>query len=175
MREPAADARERPAQSPESTLDSYARAFPDADGEALATHLALASASSLLARGIEERIQALGYDLSRPRYTIVRMLYLSPDRAMAQGDIAQALGVSGSNVTQLIDALVSDGWVERMGSPADRRVTYASLTETGTQRAAVLVPAIVEHMVDSCAALSHEEQRELRRLIDKVRESAEAT
>jgi len=162
---------DRPAQAPESTLESYRRAFPAEDADALATHLALASASSLLVRGIEDRIQDLGFDLSRPRYTIVRMLYLSPGQAMAQSDIAQALGVSGSNVTQLIDGLVTDGWVERVASPADKRVTFASLTEAGGTRASTLVPGIVGYMIESCSALSGEEQAELRRLLAKVRAS----
>jgi DNA-binding MarR family transcriptional regulator len=171
MRDEPAGTRDRPAQSPESALESYTGAFPEADADALATHLVLAAASSFLVRGIEGRIQELGFDLSRPRYTIVRMLYLAPEHGMAQSDIAQALGVSGSNVTQLIDALVADGWVERAASPADKRVTYALLTEAGQARASILVPAIVELMVDSCSALTRDEQAELRRLIDKVRSS----
>jgi DNA-binding MarR family transcriptional regulator len=171
VRDQVAGTRDRPAQSPESTLESYTSAFPEADAEALATHLALAAASSFLTRGIEGRIQELGFDLSRPRYSIVRMLYLSPEHGMAQSDIAQTLGVSGSNVTQLIDALVGDGWVERAASPADKRVTYALLTEAGQQRASILVPAIVELMAESCSALTPEEQAELRKLIHKVRSS----
>jgi len=174
MREPVPGVTDRPAQSPESTLESYTAAFPEEDAGALATHLALAAASGLLTRGIEARIQELGFDLSRPRYSIVRMLYLSPEQAMAQSDIVQALGVSGSNVTQLVDALAADGWVERTVSPADKRVTYAALTEAGKDRAARLVPAIVKYMVESCSALSPEEQHELRRLVDKVRASGSA-
>jgi DNA-binding MarR family transcriptional regulator len=166
---------ERPAQSPEGTLESYRQAFPAEDADALATHLTLASTSGLLSRGIEACIQELGFDLSRPRYTIVRMLYLSPDQAMAQSDIAQVLRVSGSNVTQLIDGLVSGGWVERAVSPADKRVTYASLTKEGKDRASRLVPAVVRYMVESCSALTPEEQAELRRLVNKVRSSAAAS
>jgi MarR family 2-MHQ and catechol resistance regulon transcriptional repressor len=172
LREPIAGTREPAAQTPESTLDSYKRAFPRHDVEALETHLALAAASSFLTRGIEQRIQEHGFDLSRPRYSIVRMLYLSPEQAIAQSEIAQALGVSGSNVTQLIDALVSDRWVERITSSSDKRVTYAALTEAGKERASKLVPAIVDYMVESCSALTADEHNELRRLITKVRETA---
>jgi MarR family 2-MHQ and catechol resistance regulon transcriptional repressor len=171
LREPT-NTRDRTAQSTEGTLESYVRAFPAEDADALATHLAVASASTFLVRGIEERIQELGFELSRPRYSIVRMLYLSPEQGMAQSDIAQALSVSGSNVTQLIDALVTEGWVERIASPADKRVTYASLTDEGKRRAAILVPAIVNYMVESCTALDRDEQAQLRVLIAKLRGSA---
>ncbi|HEU0074116.1 MAG TPA: MarR family transcriptional regulator [Dehalococcoidia bacterium] len=155
------------------TLASYTNAFPDADAEALAAHLAVTSTAGFLTRGIEARIQALGFELSRPRYTIVRTLYLSPDNAIAQSELAQVLRVSGPNITQLIDGLVAEGWVERVVNPADRRVVHARLTREGKQRAARLVPAIVEYMQDSCNQLSADEQAELCRLLDKVRLAVE--
>jgi len=155
------------------TLDSYTHAFPDADAEALAAHLAVTSTGGLLTRGIEAAIRNLGFDLSRPRYTIVRSLYLSKQGGMAQSDLAQALRVSGPNITQLIDGLVAEGWVERSVSPADRRVVHARLTTEGNKRASRLVPAIVDFMQQSCSQLSADEQSELRRLLDKVRFSVE--
>jgi DNA-binding MarR family transcriptional regulator len=162
---------DRPSQDRESTLASYTHAFPDVDFAALETHLVLAGTSGVLTRGLEERIQAVGFELTRPRYTIVRMLYLSPERALPQSEIAQQLSVSAANVTQLIDALASDGWVERVVNPADRRVTYAQLTDLGKERCSVLVPAIVDFMLHSVAILDKDEQAELRRLVTKVRDS----
>jgi DNA-binding MarR family transcriptional regulator len=155
------------------TLESYTNAFPDAHAEALATHLAVTSTGGLLTREIEAIIQQLGFDLSRPRYTIIRWLYLSPETGMAQSDLAQALRVSGPNITQLIDGLASEGWVERVTSPTDRRVVHARLTSEGKKRASRLVPTIVEFMEESVQKLSADEQAELRRLLDKVRFSVE--
>jgi DNA-binding MarR family transcriptional regulator len=154
---------------PESALESYTRSFPDADVEALETHLALASASGSLTRAIEARILELGFELTRQRYTVVRMLYLTPEQSLPQSEIAQEMSVSGANVTQLIDALAGDGWVEREIDASDRRVTKAKLTEAGKQRASVLVPAIVDLMVESCADLDSGERAELRRLVAKVK------
>jgi DNA-binding MarR family transcriptional regulator len=155
------------------TLNTYIQAFPDADHEALAAHLAVTSIAGMLTRGIEAAILDLGFELSRPRYTIVRTLYLSPDNAMAQSELAQILRVSGPNITQLIDGLVSEGWVERVVNPADRRVVHARLTAEGRKRATRLVPAIMEYMQASCGDLSLEEQVELRRLLEKVRHTVE--
>jgi DNA-binding MarR family transcriptional regulator len=156
--------------APQTTLESYTHAFPDADADALATHMEVVATSASFASGIEALIHDLGFDLSRPRYTIVRALYLlTPGHALAQSDLAQLLRVSGPNVTQLIDGLVAGGWVERTVSPADRRVVLASLTREGEQRAARLVPAVVDFMVGSCGSLTAEERTELRRLLLKVR------
>jgi DNA-binding MarR family transcriptional regulator len=134
----------------------------------LHTHLLLASAGSSLTRGIEDRIRELGFDLTRPRYTIVRMLHLSPDQELPQNEIAQAMGVSAPNVTQLIDGLASEGWVERVASATDRRVTCARLTPSGKQRANVLVPAIVDYMIASVSGLSVPEMAQLTSLLRKV-------
>mgnify|MGYP001792883463 CR=1 FL=1 len=51
---------------------------------ALETHLTLAGTSAAVTRGIESRIQAVGFELTRPRYTIVRILYLSPEQACGE-------------------------------------------------------------------------------------------
>ncbi len=155
------------------TLDSYIQAFPEADAEALAAHLDVTATSGILTRGIETAIQDVGFDLTRPRYTIVRSLYLSPENAIAQSELAQTLRVSGANVTQLIDGLVAEGWVERVVSPADRRVVHARLTAKGGEMAARLIPAIVDFMQDSCSELTSAERAELHRLLDKVRHSVE--
>jgi len=47
--------------------------------------------------------------------------------------IAERFGMSPSAVTQLVDALVKDGLVERHNDPADRRKTEITLTEAGRQ------------------------------------------
>jgi DNA-binding MarR family transcriptional regulator len=140
------------------------------DTDALNTHLLFQGTSGMIRRQMEARIQAVGFELTQPRYTIVRMLYLSPEGALPQSEIAQALQVSAANVTQLIDALAGGGWVERVVNPADRRVTYARLTDLGKERCSVLVPAIMDFMLDSVGMLSKEEQAELRRLVSKVRD-----
>lgn len=165
--------REGGVRSAVTAIEGYTKAFPDADDEALATHLDIASTSAMFGRAIEALIQELGFELSRPRYSIVRLLYLSTDNALPQSEIAQALRVSGPNVTQLIDALVADGWVERVMSPVDKRVTYARLSDEGKNRASQLVPAVVQFMVHSCSNLNSEERSELRRLLGKVRAAVE--
>jgi DNA-binding MarR family transcriptional regulator len=156
-------------------LQSYLDAFPDADISMLAAHLAVTHTGAMVTRGIEARIQDLGFDLSRPRYTIIRSLYLSPEGVLAQSDLAHILRVSGPNITQLIDGLAAEGWVERVVSPLDRRVVHARLTSEGRQRAARLVPAILEFMEDSCRTLSQDERHELQRLLEKVRLSVETS
>jgi len=48
-------------------------------------------------------------------------------------DFAVALCVSKTAVTKLVDRLEAGGLVERVPSPADRRVTHVRLTNRGTE------------------------------------------
>lgn len=52
--------------------------------------------------------------------------------------LADALGVSARNITGLVDALVSTGFVTREPHPTDRRATLVSFTEHGSATASAL-------------------------------------
>jgi DNA-binding MarR family transcriptional regulator len=53
------------------------------------------------------------------------------DRRMRRVDLAEALLLTASGVTRLLDGLESAGLVERATCASDRRVVYAVLTEAG--------------------------------------------
>jgi DNA-binding MarR family transcriptional regulator len=55
-----------------------------------------------------------------------------------QRALADALGVSARNVTGLVDALESTGFVARQPHPTDRRATLVTFTEHGARTAAKL-------------------------------------
>lgn len=154
--------------SQEQIVEAYLRAFPTTRVDALAVQFALASVSTFLREGIEATIRAVGYDLSRPRYTLVRMLYLSPERELPKAAIADGMHVSGAYVTQLLVALEADGWVERVVNSSDRRMTRVRLTPEGIERCSQLVPQVLDFMVGACGVLSEVETAELQRLLSKI-------
>ena len=53
------------------------------------------------------------------------------DQRMRRVDLAEALLLTASGVTRLLDGLESAGYVERATCASDRRVVYAVLTEAG--------------------------------------------
>jgi len=156
------------------TADMYAEAYPEVDVQALLTHLHVVSAGAAVSNGLLAHLSTSGFDITRPRFTLLRLLYLSNDNRMAQTEIAREMGVSSANVTQLIDSLEREGWVERTVNPADRRVTYARLTPNGEAKCAVLIPAIREFMEESCSVLDSQEQAQLQALLTKVRRHMKA-
>jgi MarR family 2-MHQ and catechol resistance regulon transcriptional repressor len=163
------DRRDEPEDRVMRTALSYAGAFPEANLTAIETHLLVVSAGAAVSNGLVRHLATKGFEITRPRFTLLRLLYLSPEQRLPQTEIAQEMGVSSANVTQLIDALEREDWVERVINPSDRRVTYAKLTESGKERCSRLVPAILEFMEMSASALTEEEQTMLRNLLMKVR------
>ena len=53
---------------------------------------------------------------------------------MRRVDLADRLLLTASGVTRLLEGLEEDGLVERASCPADRRVTYAVITDRGRER-----------------------------------------
>lgn len=103
-----------------------------------------------------------------------------------QQALAAALGVSARNVTGLVDALESTGFVARSPHPTDRRATLVALTEQGVSTmdqmardrmelserlVERLTPADVEHLSTSLAAVTDR----LRELVEAAAQPTEPT
>ena len=83
-------------------------------------------AEALLEEGHEVGISMLG---------ILGRLVRAPGRTLRQTDLADAMGLSLSRVSRLIDALAARGLVERRPCPGDARAVNVALTSTGRVRA----------------------------------------
>ncbi|NUS43666.1 MAG: MarR family transcriptional regulator [Mycobacteriaceae bacterium] len=68
----------------------------------------------------------------------------SPGRRLRMSDLATQTRLSTSGVTRLVDRLDRGGLVRRESDPADRRTSYAVLTEAGAQRLAAALPDYLE-------------------------------
>lgn len=84
------------------------------------------------------------YGLTAPQFGVLEALYhLGP---LSLGDLADKLLVTGGNVTYVMDRLENQGLVYREGSPEDRRVTRAKLTEAAHAKIADVLQGHVEHI-----------------------------
>jgi DNA-binding MarR family transcriptional regulator len=64
-------------------------------------------------------------------YQVLVYLSEAPDQRLRMCDLAGSLQLSPSGLTRRLDGLVRGGLVERQGSPHDRRVMLAVLTDRG--------------------------------------------
>jgi DNA-binding MarR family transcriptional regulator len=88
--------------------------------------------AALLSHSMDEGLAERG--LTRARGEVIWTLYHRG--AITQRELSQALDCSPPNVTGLLDALQTAGFVTRGPHPTDRRATLVQLTELGAGTAA---------------------------------------
>lgn len=66
-------------------------------------------------------------------FEVLRRLEAAPDGRMRRIDLAQAVGLTASGITRLLDGLQAAGLVCKVFCTHDARVTYAAITDTGRE------------------------------------------
>jgi len=94
------------------------------------------------------------------------LLWLHSHGISRVSEVAAALSTSQAVVSGVLDRLVHQGLVERVGDPADRRVVLCSLTDEGRALAHRLWQSGIEH---GRALLEEMTEEELRQVRDAVR------
>jgi len=109
--------------------------------------------------------------ISPPKYFVLHVL--AREAGISQGEIGRLYGVDPSRITRLAKQLETEDLIERTRDPEDNRVVRMSLTSEG-RRAFEMASERSEIFKDRVrSALSEEEHRELRRLLDKLTEAME--
>ena len=102
----------------------------------------------------------------------VLTVLLENEAGMHQKDILQHMKIHPSSLSELIDKLETDRYLERTVDPDDRRATLITLTEKGRARAYEVSDQRKSHMAEMFAALSDDEKQQLLVLLDKILSSA---
>lgn len=66
-------------------------------------------------------------------FDVMIQLRNAEDKRLRMSDLAEHVVLTRSGITRLIDGLVRLGYVERVNCPTDARVSYARLTDAGSQ------------------------------------------
>lgn len=83
-----------------------------------------------LAKRIEAALDAAGL-VSLEMYDVLLVLEMHEGHRLRMSDLAARTVYSKSGVTRLVDRMVSEGYVQRVTCPDDRRVVYVELTPHG--------------------------------------------
>jgi DNA-binding MarR family transcriptional regulator len=143
----------------------YAEHCPGVEAIDFESHLAVMRAFSRLT--VDSPVDTIA-GLSRARYNILRMLYQSDDRRLLMSDIVQGMNVSPTNITKLVDSLVADGLVRRVGHEQDKRRTWAELTQKGEDVLMECVPLVGQHIRRLWGPLEDSEKTVLVHLLTKM-------
>lgn len=99
---------------------------------------------------------------------VVLPFLLCRKEGMKQKEIADEIRVSPSTLSEMINRLVEDGFIERRADAGDRRVKTLFLTERGTRRAEYMLSQITLVVDRLFVNLDDTEKQELIRLLDKL-------
>ena len=107
--------------------------------ERLAPWRAFVRAQAHVSRRLDEDLRT-EHGLSLQEYVALLFLVDAPDRRLRMGRLAEALALSKSGATRLIDRLVDDGLVVRVTCSSDLRGAEAELTKAGVDRLRTAAP-----------------------------------
>ncbi len=118
-------------------------------------------------RWVKSRLQEGGVSYARMR--LLYALRCGGPRIMSS--LSGVLRVTPRNVTALVDALEEEGLVRRRPHPTDRRATVIELTRRGVETTGGIYDEHREAVGELFEGLSGDEQRELLRLLETLREA----
>jgi DNA-binding MarR family transcriptional regulator len=151
-------------------VHQYTEVLETSDPKAIAVVLALWRAHNAQFVANSRAIDALDLPLSvtGTRLSVLRSLYFAPEHSMTLSNLSKAANVSPTMVTNLVDSLARVGLVRRGGSPDDRRVSIAHLTEEGEVTFLRVLPVLSQRMTDACAEFTDEEKDVLLKLLQRL-------
>lgn len=88
---------------------------------------------------LDQELQA-AHGLPLTWYDVLLELNAAPDRQLTMSALGQAVVVSRSRVSRVVDELVRAGLVERAANPDDKRSAFARLTAAGRSRLRAAAP-----------------------------------
>jgi DNA-binding MarR family transcriptional regulator len=114
---------------------------------------------------LEGALDALG--LSLAKFNVLSRL-AETDEAMPLSQLADRCSCVRSNITQLVDRLEMDRFVERLNDPHDRRSVRAGLTAAGRERHREAVRVVQETEGQVFAALNEADRATLCGLLGRL-------
>jgi DNA-binding MarR family transcriptional regulator len=132
-------------------------------------------AQAQVSRRLDEDLRS-EHGLTLQEYVALLFLVEAPERRLRMGRLADALNLSKSGATRLIDRLVEDGLVARVSCSSDARGAEAALTDAGLHRLRRAAPTHLRGIADYfLAAMDADELAVVERTMRDVAERACST
>src|SRR5216110_2273176 len=119
------------------------------DHRALRIWLRLLTCTQLIEKQVRGRLREQ-FSTTLPRFDLMAQLERHPE-GLKMNALSRLLMVTGGNVTAIVDQLESEGLVERLEEPADRRAFRIRLTRAGERSFGEMERAHEEWVVDFLA------------------------
>jgi DNA-binding MarR family transcriptional regulator len=155
-------------------LESKVAERPADHAAELRLWLRLLTCTNLIEAGIRRQLRER-FDMTLPRFDLMAQLDKARDGerdGMTAGELSRRMMVSNGNITAIVDALVTQGYVDRRAADADRRQQVVSLTLAGRRAFRAMAAEHGDWIGAAFAGLSAAETEQLMALLAKAKASA---
>jgi DNA-binding MarR family transcriptional regulator len=118
------------------------------------------------------QIEAALSDAGLPQlawYDVLWALQRAPGKALRMGELADAVTISRSGLTRLVDRIEADGLLERRPSAGDRRAIEVTITPDGSKLLRKMWPVYEQVLREQFEAkLTRSEARALTKALAKI-------
>ncbi|UPO88755.1 MarR family transcriptional regulator [Niallia sp. Man26] len=123
-------------------------------------------------RAINENVNKLihTYGLNPTEFAVLELLYHKGDQPLQQ--IGGKILLASGSITYVVDKLEEKGYLKRVACPTDRRVTIASITDSGKEMIETIFPSHEQRIHDLMSELSTEEKETVIQLVKRLGLSA---
>ncbi|MBD8067776.1 MarR family winged helix-turn-helix transcriptional regulator [Bacillus sp. PS06] len=131
---------------------------------ALKLFIVLSRANRTIADLVEQDIKR--YNLNPTEFAVLELLFHKGDQPIQH--IGKKVLLASGSITYVVDKLEKKQLIQRVNCPKDRRVTYASLTESGTNLMKEVFPKHEEEIKRIFSALDQDEKQVMIRMLKKL-------
>lgn len=104
--------------------------------------------------------------LNPTEFAVLELLFHKGRQPLQQ--IGNKILLASGSITYVIDKLEKRGYLSRVSCPSDRRVTYAEISDKGSQFMEELFPQHEQHLHELLSALSVDEKDTAIELLKKL-------
>ncbi len=148
------------------TIRAHATRYPEIDPASSAACVLLLRVASDILAAIEDYLHA--HKFSQGRWTVMMILYRTPDEPLNPCNLAERSGVTRATMTGLLDGLEREGLVARDPVPADRRMLQVRLTDKGRTDLGTIMPGYFKLIRQLMEGLPQPEKEGLIELLTKL-------
>lgn len=127
--------------------------------------------TSFLLRG-QMRPVIAQWDLTGPQWRVLRKLAEAGPEGLTAGQVCGHLGVTGGNMTGIMDKLEAAGLVRRDPHPEDRRALLLKLTPSGEALYGEIKPAYEARVAEVLSLLTDDEKLEMLESLERLAQLA---
>lgn len=109
------------------------------------------------------------FNVTEPQYNVLRTLKESKERPLTVQEIQERMVQRSSNVTRIIDKLITKGFVTRQECATNRRKMDINITPEGLEYLKKLDVKVKEFHIPLMERITEEDAQQIQQLVKKLR------